>query len=51
MDQSVLDTLDQKLAPAAQSPDVRAILADVRRAVAMHLQHAQDLLRDMQETP
>jgi putative membrane protein len=41
--QAVLDTIDQKLVPSAQSADVKAYLADVRTAVATHLQHAKDL--------
>ncbi|HEX3770601.1 MAG TPA: DUF4142 domain-containing protein [Polyangiaceae bacterium] len=41
--QAVLDTIDQKLVPGAQNADVKAYLADVRTAVATHLQHAKDL--------
>jgi putative membrane protein len=41
--QAVLDTIDQKLVPSAQNADLKAYLADVRTAVAMHLDHAKDL--------
>lgn len=45
--QAVLDTIDQKLAPAAQNPDLKAYLTAVRPKIAMHLQHAQDLQKKM----
>jgi putative membrane protein len=48
--QAVLDTIDQKLVPSAQSADVKSYLADVRTAVAMHLQHAKDLQNDLTAT-
>jgi putative membrane protein len=47
--QAVLDTIDQKLIPAAKNADVSAYLAEVRPKVAMHLQHAQDLQKSMQK--
>ena len=45
--QEVLDTLDQKLIPSATNADLKTYLADVRAAVAMHLQHAEDLQKQM----
>ncbi len=45
--QEVLDTLDQKLIPSATNADLKTYLADVRDAVAMHLQHAEDLQKQM----
>jgi putative membrane protein len=45
--QDVLDTLDQKLIPSATNADLKTYLADVRAAVAMHLQHAEDLQKQM----
>lgn len=47
--QAVLDTIDQKLVPNAKNADLKAYLADVRSAVAMHLQHAQDLQKELQK--
>jgi putative membrane protein len=47
--QAVLDTLDQKLIPAASNADLKAYLTEVREKVAMHLQHAQDLQTAMQK--
>ncbi|HEY8042388.1 MAG TPA: DUF4142 domain-containing protein [Polyangiaceae bacterium] len=47
--QAVLDTLDQKLIPAARNPEVKAYLAEVRSKVAMHLQHAQELQSALQK--
>jgi putative membrane protein len=45
--QSLLDTLDHKLIPAAKSDDVKAYLVEVRAAVASHLQHAKDLQKEL----
>ena len=45
--QEVLDTLDQKLIPSATNADLKTYLADVRAAVAMHLQHAEDLQKQI----
>jgi putative membrane protein len=47
--QAVLDMIDQKLIPNAKSADVKAFLADVRSAVAMHLQQATELQTAMQK--
>jgi putative membrane protein len=47
--QAVLDTIDQKLAPAAKNADLKAFLADVRPKIATHLQHAEDLQKAMQK--
>jgi putative membrane protein len=47
--QSVLDTIDQKLMPEASSADLKAYLAEVRSAVASHLQHARDLQSQLQK--
>jgi len=47
--QAVLDTLDQKLIANAKSENVKAYLVEVRAAVASHLQHAQDLQKDLQK--
>lgn len=41
--QSIIDTIDQKLAPSVQNADVKAYLADFRRDAAAHLQRAQEL--------
>lgn len=45
--QSVLDILDSKLIPTAHDPDVKKYLQDVRKAVAMHLDHAKDLQAEL----
>jgi putative membrane protein len=45
--QEVLDSLDQKLIPSATNVDLKTYLAEVRDAVAMHLQHAEDLQKKM----
>ena len=45
--QAVLDTIDQKLLPAAKNADVKAFLSEVRPKIAMHLQHAQDVQKEM----
>ncbi len=47
--QATLDTLDQKLIVNATSPDLKAYLVEVRAAVAAHLQHAQELQKDLQK--
>ncbi len=47
--QSVLDTIDQKLMPAARGADLRTYLGEVRPKIAMHLQHALDLQKAMQK--
>jgi putative membrane protein len=47
--QSVLDAIDQKLMVSASNPDLKGYLAEVRAAVASHLQHAQDLLSQLQK--
>jgi putative membrane protein len=47
--QTVLELLDQKLIPTAESTDVKAYLADVRPKIALHLQHAQDLQKAMRQ--
>ena len=46
---AVLDSIDQKLIPSATNPDLKAYLANVRNAVATHLQHAEDLQKEMQK--
>jgi putative membrane protein len=46
--QKLLDMIDQKLIPSATNADLKAHLTEVRAAVAMHLQHAQDLQKEMQ---
>jgi len=48
--QAVLDTIDQKLVPSAQNADLKAYLADVRTAVATHLEHAKDLQSALSST-
>jgi putative membrane protein len=45
--QSLLDTLDQKLIANAKSADVKAYLAEVRAAVASHLEHAKALQSEL----
>jgi len=45
--QSVLDILDTKLIPNAHDADVKKYLQDVRKAVAMHLDHAKDLQTEL----
>lgn len=40
---TVLGAIDDVLIPAAQHPDVKALLADVRPAIAAHLRHAREL--------
>ena len=47
--QSVLDTLDEKAMPDASNPDLKSYLGEVRAAVTSHLQHAQDLLSELQK--
>jgi len=47
--QAVLDTIDQKLIVSASNPDLKAYLAEVRAAVASHLQHAEDLQKSLQK--
>jgi putative membrane protein len=47
--QSVLDTLDQKLIPTAQDANVKSYLLTTRAAVASHLQHSEELQRDLQK--
>ena len=44
---AVLDSIDQKLIPAATNADLKGYLANVRTAVATHLQHAEDLQKEM----
>jgi putative membrane protein len=46
--QKVLDMIDQKLMPSATAADLKAYLTEVRASVSMHLQHAQDLQKEMQ---
>jgi putative membrane protein len=41
--EAVLDTIDQKLLPAARSAALRRYLGDVRPKIVMHLRHARDL--------
>jgi len=45
--QALLDSLDQKLIPAAKSADMKAYLAEVRAAVASHLEHAEDVQKGL----
>jgi len=45
--QSVLAVLDQKLAAGMTSDELKTYLAEVRAAVAAHLQHAQELRQEM----
>ena len=40
---SVLAAIDESLIPAARHPEVRALLVQVRLAIAAHLGHAKDL--------
>lgn len=40
---TVLGAIDDALIPAAQHPDVRALLVEVRPVIAAHLRHAQAL--------
>ncbi len=47
--QTVLDTIDQKLLDNAQDGNVKAYLINVRAAVAAHLQHAEDLKKELQQ--
>jgi putative membrane protein len=47
--QSLLDSLDQKLIANAKSADLKAYLVEVRAAVAAHLEHAQDLQKQLQQ--
>ena len=47
--QAVLDTIDQKLVVNATNPELRAYLAEIRAAVASHLQHAQDVQNELQK--
>ncbi len=47
--QAVLDLVDQKLIPSATNADLKAYLAEVRTTIAMHLQHAEDLQKEMQK--
>jgi putative membrane protein len=41
--QTVLDTIDQQLIPAAREPELKAYLAKIRPKIAMHHQHALEL--------
>lgn len=41
--QAVLDALDHLLIPTTSNPDLRALLEEVRPAIAQHLQHAQQV--------
>jgi putative membrane protein len=45
--QAVLDTIDQKLIPAANNADLRSYLGDVRPKIAKHLEHALELQKQM----
>ena len=45
----VLESLDGKLIPSATNADLKTYLGDVRATVAMHLQHAEDLQKQMQK--
>ncbi len=47
--QAVLDTLDQKLLVNVTNASLKTYLIEVRAAVASHLQHAQDLQKDLQK--
>ena len=41
--ETVLDLIDQKLLPSVQSSEVKALLAEVRPKIMMHLEHARAL--------
>ncbi|HEU0012937.1 MAG TPA: DUF4142 domain-containing protein, partial [Longimicrobium sp.] len=41
--QTVLDAIDQTLIPSAQNADLKALLQQVRPAVAAHLEHARQV--------
>ena len=45
--QAVLDALDGLLIPSTSNADLRKLLAEVRPAIAAHLQHAQQISRSM----
>jgi putative membrane protein len=47
--QAVLDLIDKQLIPSARNTDLAELLANVRTAVAMHLQHATELQTAMQK--
>lgn len=47
--QAVLDLVDQELIPSATNTDLKAYLAEVRATIALHLQHAEDLQKEMQK--
>jgi putative membrane protein len=45
--QTVLDAIDQTLIPNAQNADLRALLEQVRPAIAAHLEHAKRLQTEL----
>jgi putative membrane protein len=47
--QDLLDMIDQKLMASATNADLKGYLTEVRATVAMHLQHAQELQKEMQK--
>jgi putative membrane protein len=48
--QSVLDSLDRTLIPAAKNQDLKDLLSSVRPVVQQHLDHAQDLQKVLSGT-
>ncbi|HET7463209.1 MAG TPA: DUF4142 domain-containing protein [Longimicrobium sp.] len=49
--QSVLQAIDGTLIPNAQNAELKALLQQVRPAVAAHLQMAQDIQKELQAQP
>ena len=47
--QAVLETLDQKLIVSATNPALKSYLVEVRAAIAAHLEHAQELQKELQK--
>ncbi|MBX3189361.1 MAG: DUF4142 domain-containing protein [Labilithrix sp.] len=47
----VIDTIDKKLLPAAQNPELKSHLMEVRRHFASHLAKAEDLQQKLQAAP
>jgi putative membrane protein len=49
--QTVLQAIDNTLIPGAQNAELKALLQQVRPAVAAHLQMAQDIQKELQAQP
>lgn len=49
--QAVLDAIDALLIPSAQNPRLKALLGEVRPAIAAHLGHARTIVTDLSRRP